>query len=196
NAYNNACYAGFSRLMRMSFDDAAACFGDGSIELLHIDGLHTYEAARRDFETWFPKLAPDAIVLFHDTNVREGNFGVWRLWADLQQRFPNNLEFTHSNGLGVLQLGRAPSDKTLHWLQADNPERHALVKYFEALGARQLERFALLGTRTQAADFAQAMAGKQARIVEVEQALSETQREIENVKQLLNETVGEGANLG
>jgi len=77
NAHHQEHYAGFSRLLRMTFDDAVTYFADESIELLHIDGLHTYEAVHYDFETWLPKLAPGAVVMFHDTNVRERNFGVW-----------------------------------------------------------------------------------------------------------------------
>src|SRR5690606_29004763 len=50
-------YASFSNLLRMTFDDALTYFPDGSIDLLHIDGLHTYDAVKHDFDTWFPKLA-------------------------------------------------------------------------------------------------------------------------------------------
>lgn len=65
NAHHQEHFAGFSRLLRMTFDDALTYFADESIELLHIDGLHTYEAVRHDFETWLPKLAPGAVVILN-----------------------------------------------------------------------------------------------------------------------------------
>ena len=141
--YHQKHYAEFSQLLRMTFDNALTYFADESIELLHIDGLHTYDAIRHDFETWLPKLAPGAVIMFHDTNVRERNFGVWRLWEELQARYPNNIEFAHSHGLGVLQLNNAIVDKKLEWLQLFSPEKQRLKNYFAVLGSRQLDRFEL-----------------------------------------------------
>jgi hypothetical protein len=143
DAHNKECYAKFSHLLRMTFDDALNKIPDGTVELLHIDGLHTYEAVKHDFETWKVKLAPGAVVLFHDTYVREREFGVWQLWEELQALYPNNLAFTHSYGLGVLQIEGASDEKKMTWLDSNNQSKQDLKDYFSALGARLIEQFEL-----------------------------------------------------
>jgi hypothetical protein len=136
NAINQREYGGFSALMRMTFDEALGYFPDGGIDLLHIDGLHTYDAVRHDFESWLPKLSDRGVVLFHDTMVRERDFGVWRLWAELSARYPS-FEFQHGHGLGVLLVG-AEQPQALRDLVAlpgtgvDVP----VLRLFEALGTR------------------------------------------------------------
>ena len=105
-AFHDQRYAAFSRLVRSTFDEALTHFGDGSIDLLHIDGLHTYKAVRHDFENWFPKLSANAVVLFHDTNVRENNFGVSKFWDELSSAHKDfHFNFLHDHGLGVLGIG-------------------------------------------------------------------------------------------
>jgi O-antigen biosynthesis protein len=103
--YNGSHYSKFSTLLRTTFDEAKDYFIDGSIELLHIDGFHTYEAVKHDFETWFPKLAENAIVLFHDINVRERGFGVFKFWDELKKQYPH-FQFDFGYGLGVLCIGK------------------------------------------------------------------------------------------
>ncbi|BDV36179.1 class I SAM-dependent methyltransferase [Methylocystis iwaonis] len=97
-------YSAFSTLLQSTFDDALSSFGNGTVDLLHIDGCHTYEAVKHDFEAWKPKLSSSAIVLFHDTEVRESSFGVWRFWEELQSKYAN-FNFPHCHGLGVIAIG-------------------------------------------------------------------------------------------
>ena len=105
-SYQESTYPGFSTLLRMTFDEALPKFEDRSIDLLHIDGLHTYEAVKHDFETWLPKVAPGGVILMHDIAVREHDFGVWRLWEEIKTRFKTS-EFPHGYGLGVVYIDGA-----------------------------------------------------------------------------------------
>jgi hypothetical protein len=104
--FNDARYGSFSTLLRARFDEAAERFADRSIDLLHIDGLHTYEAVKHDFETWLPKMTDAGIVLLHDIMVHGNEFGVYKLWDELQARYPS-FAFTHCHGLGVVAVGPA-----------------------------------------------------------------------------------------
>ena len=100
--YNDRYYRQFSYLLRRSFDEALSQFEDGSIDLLHIDGLHTYDAVAHDFRSWLPKVSQRGIILLHDISPRHEDFAVWRLWDEIKAEFPDTFEFHHSWGLGVV----------------------------------------------------------------------------------------------
>jgi len=145
-------YASFSQLVRRTFDEACGDFADGSIDLLHIDGFHAYEAVRHDFEIWRPKLSARAVVLFHDTNERQRDFGVWRFLDDLKREAPV-FEFLHAHGLGVVAVGADVPEAVQRLCRLrDGAEIATVRERFSLLGARWMaeqERSGLAGhTRT------------------------------------------------
>ena len=128
-------YNAFSRLLQMDFDLALREFPDKSIDMLHIDGLHTYEAVRHDFETWVPKLSDRAVVLFHDTAVQENNFGVWKLWGEIAPSRPH-FNVPYGFGLGILAVGKSVPTRFLDFLSALRMNHLRILPYFHALGQR------------------------------------------------------------
>lgn len=124
-------------LLRETFDSAVKNFPTDSIDILHIDGFHSYDAVKHDFETWKEKLAKDAIVLFHDVAPSTG-YGSSDYWKEVKLQYPH-LEFLHHSwGLGILF---PTGDRWYRQLQEKLPElweEHYRIRAENELVARQL----------------------------------------------------------
>jgi len=133
-------YAGFAYLMRMLFKDALNHFDNESIDLLHIDGLHTYDAVKEDFATWYPKVKPGGVILFHDVYARMMDFGAWKYWQEIAKQYPS-FEFRHGFGLGVLRKpgGDSLSSPLLKTLFEGYEQDHADLRALYVHAAKHFE---------------------------------------------------------
>lgn len=133
--HHDPLYGDFSRLQQSTFDEAVMGFADASIDLLHIDGLHTYEAARHDFETWLPRLSSRGVVLFHDIAEHSRGFGVWQLWAEISGPHPS-FAFQHGHGLGVLGIGAEIPEAVTGLFQLPEAQAAEIRSFFHLQGQR------------------------------------------------------------
>jgi SAM-dependent methyltransferase/predicted O-methyltransferase YrrM len=119
------------RLERCTFDEGLTTVSDESADLIHLDGCHTYESLRHDFEQWLPKLARDGMMLMHDIKPHQP-YGSEKFWAEIVEAFPS-IEFHHSWGLGILfprgdglyrDLLSSQFLRWLPWYPRENQSRH------------------------------------------------------------------------
>ena len=134
-AHHDIRYGHFSTLVRSTFNQALERFPNQSIDLLHIDGLHTYDAVKHDFSSWLPKMSQRGVILLHDICVKERDFGVWRLWDELKAQYPC-IAFEFAHGLGVLAVGSSLPPNMERLFRAKEADRTAVSTFFQCLGER------------------------------------------------------------
>ena len=89
------------RIWKSSFEKAATEF-HRTVDVLHLDGLHTYEAVQQDLKNWLPKLSPGGLLVMHDVQAFADSVG--KAFAELPY---HKLAFDHSAGLGVASTDAA-----------------------------------------------------------------------------------------
>ena len=196
-ARNHTLYSNFSSLIRAEFSDIARYFEDASVDLLHLDGFHTEESVRKDLETWMPKLSDRAVLLLHDTNVRERSFGVAKVLVELRQKYPV-FEFVHGNGLGIVGIGKTQSPALEALFDADRQSsaRRDIANFFGSLGhacsARATPPEALGEEKrvraTERLETRNRLADQSAHAAEVEQAAARAASETEALSEALAST--------
>ena len=71
-----------------------------TIDLLHIDAGHHYEAVKLDWDMWYPKVVPGGVILLHDT-LASGHIGPPILKKELEEEGFNIKTFGDWHALGI-----------------------------------------------------------------------------------------------
>ncbi|MBN1527380.1 MAG: glycosyltransferase [Candidatus Omnitrophica bacterium] len=88
--------------------EAATMLKDKPVDLLFIDGDHTYEGVRKDFEMYSPLVRKGGIIAFHDIVVHAPESGceVSRFWEEIKPRYEHAEIIADTDqkmgGIGVL----------------------------------------------------------------------------------------------
>jgi predicted O-methyltransferase YrrM len=85
--------------LKMYFDEALDKV-DTPIDLLHIDGLHTWDAVNHDWETFGPLVRPGGLVIFHDVNTHFEDLR--RFWDGISKSYESH-GVAYSCGLGIIR---------------------------------------------------------------------------------------------
>ena len=88
-------YENTVHIWRSSFAEAADVF-DRPIDFLHVDGLHTNNAVKRDLKDWLPNLSKDGLVVMHGIRVFPDTVG--KRFEKLD--YPS-VRIEHGAGLGI-----------------------------------------------------------------------------------------------
>jgi len=88
-----------------TFELVKKSFGNEPVDFIFIDGDHTYEGVRSDFEMYKKLIKRGGYIAFHDTEYAEG---VSRFWSEIKGQYENKWEFISDKGLrygiGLLQI--------------------------------------------------------------------------------------------
>lgn len=77
------------------------------IDFLFIDGDHTYDAVKLDFETYLPFVRKGGIIAFHDVIVRDNpDIEVGRFWNEIRHNYRHTLHVGDGSatGTGILYI--------------------------------------------------------------------------------------------
>jgi predicted O-methyltransferase YrrM len=80
--------------------------GDGKVDFLFIDGDHTYEGVKSDFEMYSGLVRPGGLVVFHDICKHPAamDCGVDRFWEEVKNK-RSTREFVHDVNQGTCGIG-------------------------------------------------------------------------------------------
>jgi cephalosporin hydroxylase len=118
--WKNSLYKSFARnrqeieLVRGNSHQASSveavkrCLGSRQVDVLFIDGDHTYEGVKKDFELYSPMVRKGGLIAFHDItpNLKNSEIEVPQFWNELRDVYENSeIKLQQEEaGIGILRV--------------------------------------------------------------------------------------------
>jgi len=89
----------------------AYALGGKQIDLLFIDGDHSYEGVKGDFNYFLPFMEPDGVIALHDivdsAKHRKQKCWVSKFWAEIKTQYKSKEIIANKvwGGIGIIELG-------------------------------------------------------------------------------------------
>lgn len=90
----------------MTSQKFAKKFAKTEYDYIYLDGDHSYEGVKSDFNLFWPKLSKNGFLSIHDiaSQNKDGNiYGTRDFWSELKKDKKIAFEFNQDPGLGVIQ---------------------------------------------------------------------------------------------
>ncbi len=91
--------------LQETFDLVEECFENQTIDFIFIDGDHTYEGVRSDFEMYSKLVSKNGYIAFHDTIYAQG---VKKFWLEIKDQYEFTQEWIDKDnpryGIGLIKI--------------------------------------------------------------------------------------------
>lgn len=107
--YNKCAYACLEQDSAKPSAISTAHLIASQVDILFIDGDHTYEGVKADYNNYKDLVRTGGVIIFHDIAYEKDSvyFGVKPLWEELKKEYPKYEEFVTNpaeRGIGVLYV--------------------------------------------------------------------------------------------
>ena len=87
-----------------TFSKVSKLLNGRQLDLLFVDGDHSYAGVRADFEMYAPLVRPGGVIAFHDIAVQPPPSEVARFWNEIKPRYRYK-EILHSTAIDAMGIG-------------------------------------------------------------------------------------------
>ena len=85
--------------LKSTKNELTSILGDEKLDFIFIDGDHTYEGVKKDYEMYYTLMKKGGIIGFHD--LVDKKFGVYKLWNQIKNNRKQRKIIDYGSQLGI-----------------------------------------------------------------------------------------------